>query len=81
MKRREVFFLKLQTVRVRRSRPSTLSLALALMITMLCVYLGTLASLPKPAADTASAGTFASVFFAASATNPREATEPASEPT
>jgi len=52
--------LKLQTVRVRRNRPSTLSLALALMITMLCVYLGTLASLPKPAADTASAGTFAS---------------------
>lgn len=46
--------MKLKTVRVRRSRPSTLSLALALMITMLCVYLGTLASLPEPAADTAS---------------------------
>lgn len=37
--------MKLKTVRVRRSRPSALAMALALMLTMLCVYL---ASLPSP---------------------------------
>lgn len=31
--------MKLKTIRVRRSRPSTLALALALMLTMLCVYI------------------------------------------
>lgn len=52
--------MKLKTVRVRRSRPSTLSLALALMITMLCVYLGTLASLQRSAADAASPSAYGS---------------------
>lgn len=31
--------MKLKTIRVRRTRPSTLALALALMLTMLCVYM------------------------------------------
>lgn len=31
--------MKLKTIRVRRSRPSGLALALALMLTMLCVYM------------------------------------------
>lgn len=52
--------MKLKTVRVRRSRPSTLSIALALMITMLCVYLGTLASLRRSAADAASHSAYGS---------------------
>lgn len=42
--------MKLQTVRVRRSRPSTLALAMALMLTMLFVYLASL-SAPSDGAD------------------------------
>lgn len=39
--------MKLQTVRVRRSRPSALSLAIALMITMAFVYLISLSAAPE----------------------------------
>ena len=39
--------MKLKTVRVRRSRPSALSVALALMLTMLFVYLISLSAAPK----------------------------------
>lgn len=51
---REVFSLKLKTVRVRRSNPSALALALAMMLTMLCVYLISLSALPEQKASTAS---------------------------
>lgn len=36
--------MKLKTIRVRRSRPSALSIALALMLTMLCVYIVSLSA-------------------------------------
>ena len=36
--------MKLKTIKVRRSRPSALSMALALLLTMLCVYLLSLSS-------------------------------------
>ncbi len=49
--------MKLQTVRVRRSRPSALSLALALMLTMLFVYLISLAPDSQEVQDIASAHT------------------------
>lgn len=49
--------MKLKTVRMRRSSPSPLSLALALMITMLCVYLISLSALPDGESDAASAQT------------------------
>lgn len=39
--------MKLKTVRVRRSNPSALALALAMMLTMLCVYLISLSALPE----------------------------------
>lgn len=39
--------MKLETVRVRRSSPSALAFALALMLTMLCVYLISLSALPE----------------------------------
>lgn len=39
--------MKLKTVRVRRSNPSVLALALAMMLTMLCVYLISLSALPE----------------------------------
>ena len=47
--------MKLKTIRVRRSRPSALSLALALMITMFFVYMVSLSSQPRKSADTAAA--------------------------
>lgn len=51
--------MKLKTIRVRRSHPSALSAALALMLTMLCVYLVSLSckteNIASPAANTASA--------------------------
>lgn len=46
--------MKLNTVRVRRSRPSALSAALALMLTMLCVYLISLSADTGSDASTAS---------------------------
>ena len=39
--------MKLKTVRMRRSSPSTLAFALALMLTMLCVYFLSLSIQPK----------------------------------
>ena len=46
--------MKLKTVRVRRSNPSALALALAVMLTMLCVYLISLSALPEKKTSTAS---------------------------
>ena len=43
-------------VRVRRERPSALAWALALLLTMLCVYLLTLGPTAAPEASIASAG-------------------------
>ena len=40
--------MKLKTVRVRRNRPSVLSAALALMLTMLFVYLISLSAASSP---------------------------------
>lgn len=42
-----------RTVRLRRSRPSALSLALALMLTMFFVYMASLSAVPTEAADAA----------------------------
>ena len=50
-----MFLLKLQTVRVRRTRPSAPALALALALTMLCVYLISLSAMPEPESAGASA--------------------------
>jgi len=44
-----------RTVRLRRSRPSALSLALALMFTMFFVYVASLPAAPRKAADAAAA--------------------------
>ena len=46
--------MKLKTVRVRRSNPSALALSLAMMLTMLCVYLISLSALPEKEISTAS---------------------------
>ena len=46
--------MKLKTVRVRRSNPSALALALAMMLTMLCVYLISLSALPEKEAKTSA---------------------------
>lgn len=48
--------MKLKTVRVRRSRPSVLSLAISLMITMFIVYMVSLPSSPLEDADAAMEG-------------------------
>ena len=45
----------MKTIRVRRSHPSALSLALALMITMFAVYVASLPAVSRERADTASA--------------------------
>ena len=50
-----VFSLKLQTIRVRRSRPSAPALALALALTMLFVYLASLSPNPQAAKSDAAA--------------------------
>lgn len=47
----------MQTIRVRRSRPSIPALALALMITMLFVYAISLSAKPQPEASDAAAAT------------------------
>lgn len=61
---REVFFsMKLKTVRVRRSRPSVLSLALALMLTMLCVYILSLSGSPIAQPASAQAVTEAEIHL------------------
>jgi len=52
--------LNMQTIRLRRSRPSSLSIAVALAITMLIVWLVSLQSCPKEEAKSASAAMSAS---------------------
>lgn len=47
--------MKLKTVRVRRSHPSALSVAMALMLTMLFVYLISLSAAPKQEGDAVAA--------------------------
>lgn len=49
--------MKLKTVRVRRSNPSVLALSLAVMLTMLCVYLISLSALPEKEVNAASGQT------------------------
>ncbi|MBP3410760.1 MAG: hypothetical protein J6M10_07160 [Clostridia bacterium] len=46
--------MKMKTVRVRRSNPSALALALAMMLTMLCVYLISLSALPEEKTNAAA---------------------------
>lgn len=46
--------MKLKTVRVRRNNPSALALALAMMLTMLCVYLISLSALPEKETNAAA---------------------------
>lgn len=46
--------LNMKTVRMRRSRPSVLSLSLALMITMFCVYMASLCTVESKQAETAA---------------------------
>jgi hypothetical protein len=55
-----VFYLKLKTVRVRRSNPSALALALTMMLTMLCVYLISLSAMPDEKANSVSGQTVSS---------------------
>lgn len=55
-----MFYLKLKTVRVRRSNPSALALALAMMLTMLCVYLISLSAIPEQKTNSVSGQTAAS---------------------
>ncbi len=55
-----MFFLKLKTVRVRRSNPSALALALAMMLTMLCVYLISLSAIPDEKTNSVSGQTSSS---------------------
>lgn len=53
--------LNMQTIRVRRSRPSSPAIALALAITMLAVYLLTLQAVPEETAEAAAVRSFAEI--------------------